>query len=89
MSRLSEVLEVEEEQEFRFDDNLFYKIKGDCLFYRTEDDIWCKSVNGYILCKMIARPERIRIMPPKLQLTKQQITAIKGRIAVLCGMVRL
>lgn len=80
MSRLSEILGVKEGQEFRYSDEVFvYKVEGDMLVgldgaFKTTDD-------GVIVYFMIAHPELIHPIPAKPQLTEQQITAIKGRIA--------
>lgn len=80
MSRLSEILGVKEGQEFRYSDKVFvYKVEGDMLVsldgaFKTTDD-------GVIVYFMIAHPELIHPLPEKPQLTEQQITAIKGRIA--------
>lgn len=80
MSRLSEILGVKEGQEFRYSDEVFvYKVEGDMLVsldgaFKTTDD-------GVIVYFMIAHPELIHPLPEKPQLTEQQITAIKGRIA--------
>lgn len=80
MSRLSEILGVKEGQEFRYSDEVFvYKVEGDMLVsldgaFKTTDD-------GVIVYFMIAHPELIHPIPEKPQLTEQQITAIKGRIA--------
>lgn len=80
MSRLSEILGVKEGQEFRYSDKVFvYKVEGDMLVsldgaFKTTDD-------GVIVYFMIAHPELIHPLPEKPQLTEQQLTAIKGRIA--------
>lgn len=80
MSRLSKILGVKEGQEFRYSDEVFvYKVEGDMLVsldgaFKTTDD-------GVIVYFMIAHPELIHPIPEKPQLTEQQITAIKGRIA--------
>lgn len=80
MSRLSEILGVKEGQEFRYSDEVFvYKVEGDMLVsldgaFKTTDD-------GVIVYFMIAHPELIHPIPEKPQLSEQQITAIKGRIA--------
>lgn len=80
MSRLSEILGVKEGQEFRYSDEVFvYKVEGDMLVgldgaFKTTDD-------GVIVYFMIAHPELIHPLPEKPQLTEQQLTAIKGRIA--------
>lgn len=42
---------------------------------------WCTEYDERSLCKIIAYPELIRIITETPELTEQQITAIKGRIA--------
>ena len=80
MSRLSDILGVKEGQEFRFDGDSRYRIMGDRREFYINDE-WCISCSEQNLCEMIAHPELIRIIPEKITLTEQQITAIKGRIA--------
>lgn len=80
MSRLSEILGVKEGQEFRFDDRSFiYKVVGNMLV--SLDGAFKTSADGLIVYFMIDHPELIHPIPEKPQLTDQQITAIKGRIA--------
>lgn len=80
MSRLSDILGVKEGQEFRFDGSSPYRIVGDKREIYI-DDKWYRSCSEENLCRMIAHPELIKIIPEKITLTEQQITAIKGRIA--------
>ena len=80
MSRLSDILGVKEGQEFRFDGSSPYRIVGDKREVYMNNE-WCISCSEQNLCEMIAHPELIRIIPEKITLTEQQITAIKGRIA--------
>lgn len=82
MSRLSDILGVKEGQEFRFNNNdTIYKMIGNVLYYYRETaDIWSEYY-GFTIYNMIAHPELIKIVPEKITLTEQQITAIKGRIA--------
>ena len=80
MSRLSDILGVKERQEFRFDGSSPYRIVGDKREIYIYDK-WYRSCSEENLCRMIAHPELIRIIPEKITLTEQQITAIKGRIA--------
>ena len=80
MSRLSEILGVEERQEFVFENNEFF-VKGDRIFIKNSDDLWTELCSARFLCDVIAHSEKIEIIPQKLKLTEQQITAIKGRIA--------
>lgn len=80
MSRLSDILGVKEGQEFRFDGSSPYRIVGDKREIYIYDK-WYRSCSEENLCRMIAHPELIRIIPEKITLTEQQITAIKGRIA--------
>ena len=80
MSRLSDILGVKEGQEFRFNGDSRYRIMGD----RREvyiDDKWYTSCSEQNLCEMIAHSNFIKIIPEKITLTEQQITAIRGRIA--------
>lgn len=81
MSRLSEILGVKEGQEFRYgNQQRTYKVVGE-RFYMKKDNqcFWNNYTNKFI--EMIAHPELIHPIPEKPQLTEQQITAIKGRIA--------
>lgn len=82
MSRLSEILGVKEGQEFKYNLNkvFTYKVMGDYLRCKEYLPDW-GIVEGTLLCGMIAHPELIHPIPEKPQLTDQQITAIKGRIA--------
>ena len=80
MSRLSAILGVKEGQEFRFDGSSPYRIVGDKREIYIYDK-WYRSCSEENLCRMIAHPELIRIIPEKITLTEQQITAIKERIA--------
>lgn len=80
MSRLSDILGVKEGQEFRFNGDSRYRIMGDRREVYVNDG-WRIAFSERNLCEMIAHPELIRIIPEKITLTEQQITAIKGRIA--------
>ena len=80
MSRLSDILGVKEGQEFRFNGGSRYRIMGDRREVYMNNE-WRISCSEQKLCEMIAHPELIRIIPEKITLTEQQITAIKGRIA--------
>lgn len=85
MSRLSEILGVEERQEFEFDgtellvkeDRIFLKRYDGCC----RDGFWTELSSARFLCDIIAHTERIKTIPSKPALTEQQITVIKGRIA--------
>ena len=83
MSRLSDILGVKEGQEFRFRERLTtYRINGDVTNFKMDNGYWFEGgMKVFDLCEMIAHPELIRIVPEKQELTEQQITAIKGRIA--------
>lgn len=82
MSRLSDILGVKEGQEFRFDGgDIIYQVIEDVLYYYRETDEIGSVYYGFTIYNMIAHPELIRIIPEKITLTEQQITAIKGRIA--------
>ena len=81
MSRLSEILGVKEGQEFRFEDDIqVYRINKNRRQYLCSD-CWNDCTSEIDLSKMIAHPELIHPIPEKPQLTEQQITVIKGRIA--------
>lgn len=80
MSRLSEILGVEERQEFKFDGTELL-VKKDRLFAKNYDGSWTELCSARFLCDLIAHSEKIEIIPKKIKLTEQQITAIKGRIA--------
>lgn len=80
MSRLSEILGVKEGQEFRYAEiDSVYKVEKEFLYYRG-DEKWT-TLTGTGIYLMIENPDKIYPIPEKLQLTEQQITAIKGRIA--------
>ena len=80
MSRLSEILGVKEGQEFRYAEmDGVYKVEKEFLYYRG-DKIW-PILTGKGIYLMIGNPNKIHLIPEKPQLTEQQITAIKGRIA--------
>lgn len=84
MSRLSEILGVQEGQEFIFESepNIKSKIKGNKRLTKVVNrDRWEEIYSESLLIDMIAHPELIHPLPEKPQLTEQQITAIKGRIA--------
>ena len=83
MSRLSDILGVKEGQEFRFRERLTtYRINGDVTNFKMDNGYWFEGgMKVFDLCEMIAHPELIRIVPEKQELTEQQITAIKERIA--------
>lgn len=80
MSRLSEVLNVPEGQEFEYEGNKLKIIINKIFIINGRGD-WCELASARFLMDMIASPEKIRITPTKPKLSKQQITAIKGRIA--------
>lgn len=85
MSRLSEILGVKEEQKFQFGDDItVYRINKDRRQYLIQvgfSNCWTDGICESSLSEMIAHPELIHPIPEKSQLTEQQITAIKGRIA--------
>lgn len=80
MSRLSEILGVEERQEFEFDGTELF-VKEDRIFLKNSAELWTELCSARFLCDLIAHSEKIEIIPEKIKLTEQQITAIKGRIA--------
>ena len=81
MSRLSEILGVKEGQEFGYgNQQRTYKVVGEHFYMKKDNQcFWNNYTNKFI--EMIVHPELIQPIPEKLQLTDQQITAIKGRIA--------
>ena len=85
MSRLSEILGVKEGQKFQFGDDItVYRINKDRRQYLIQVgfiNCWTDGICESSLSEMIAHPELIHPIPEKPQLTEQQVTAIKGRIA--------
>lgn len=81
MSRLSDILGVKEGQEFEYEDSRYRVIGNIREVYNDNFERWYEEYDEHNLCEMIAHPELIRIVPEKITLTEQQITAIKGRIA--------
>lgn len=79
MSKLNEIFNVEDKQEFIYDDMTFCISNGQ-IFYSNSDGDWEEVINGCLICKMIEHIDGIKIMP-KIKLTERQIIAIKGRIA--------
>lgn len=80
MSKLNEIFNVEDRQEFIYD-GMTFRISNGQLLYCNSDGRWEEVVNGYLIYKMIEHIDDIKIIPQKPKLTEQQITAIKGRIA--------
>ena len=80
MSKLNEIFNVEDRQEFIYDGMIFCISNGQ-IFYSNSDGDWEEVINGCLVCKMIEHIDGIKIMPKKLKLTERQITVIKGRIA--------
>ena len=82
MSKLSEILGVPENKEFKFYGHQGrYKVIGKGLCHAPDDiDVWELVILEHLF-DMIENPELIIFIPEKPQLTDQQITAIKGRIA--------
>ena len=84
MSKLNEILGVEDGQEFEYKSRLVGSIKCKIINgmrYTFDGYCWVGCTDEYILTEMINHPEKIKILPTKPKLTEQQITAIKGRIA--------
>ena len=85
MSRLSEILGVKEGQKFQFGDDItVYRINKDRRQYLIQvgfSNCWTDGICESSLSEMIAHPELIHPIPEKPQLSEQQVTAIKGRIA--------
>ena len=83
MSKLSEILNVQEGQEFEYEGNKL-KVVNDKIFNIDTidgEEYWFVLSNAEFLMSIIAFPEKIKIIPTKPELTENQITAIKGRIA--------
>lgn len=81
MSRLSDILGVKEGQEFEYEGSRYRVIGNIREIYNKNFERWYEKYDEQNLCEMIAHPELIKIVPKKITLTEQQITAIKGRIA--------
>lgn len=82
MSRLSEILKVEEMQEFTYKDGAKMRVNCDLLEWFSEvSRDWIPLRRIETLLDMIANPDLIKPIFSKPKLTEQQITAIKGRIA--------
>lgn len=81
MSRLSEILGVEEGQKFGFDILDCKMSNNGRMIDYYENGNWHLLYDATIICEMINNPEKIKIIPTKPKLTEQQIIAIKGRIA--------
>lgn len=84
MSKLNEILGVEDGQEFGYKTRLVGYIKCKIIngtVYIFDGHCWVGYTDAYILTEMINYPEKIEILSRKPKLTKQQIAAIKGRIA--------
>lgn len=80
MSRLSDILNVPEGQEFQYENDKFKVIKN-IIFILDKDGLWQHLASAHYLMQIIASPEKIKIIPTKPELTEQQRIAIKGRIA--------
>ena len=83
MSKLNEILGVEDGQEFEYKSRLVGCIKCKIvngMRYIFDGYCWVGCTDEYILTEMINHPERVKILPAKLKLTEQQIIAVKGRI---------
>lgn len=83
MSKLNEILGVEDGQEFEYKSRLAGCIKCKIINgirYTFDGYCWVGCTDEYILTEMINRPEKIKILPTKPKLTEKQVTAIKGRI---------
>lgn len=80
MSRLSEVLNVPEGQEFEYEGNKL-KIIINKIFIINGGGDWCELASAHYLMQIISSPEKIKIIPTKPKLTEQQLIAIRGRVA--------
>ena len=83
MSKLSEILEVPEGVEFTYPgSDRKYIVNGMYLQSPHKGDIWLTVTGTTDIYRMIEQPGLIKaISSNKYNLTDQQITAIKGRIA--------
>lgn len=79
MSRLSEILGVEEGQEFEYESEML-KVVENKIYRFDANEGWRKLTSIYFLERIIAFPEKIKIITTKPELTEKQIIAIKGRI---------
>lgn len=82
MSRLSEILNVEEWQEFEYEGNKL-KVVNDKIFAVDTingEESWFVLSNAEFLMSIIAFPEKIKIITTKPELTEKQVIAIKCRI---------
>lgn len=82
MSKLSKLLNVKEGQEFKYTKlHGTYRVKGEYLEYKDVRDEWhiLTGIGIYIILEDI--DGIITFISEDIQLTDQQITAIKGRIA--------
>lgn len=62
MSRLSEILGVEEKQHFKYGKMLgTYKVEGDCCYYWSERDNGWMQLTGSGIYAMIAHTDKIRV----------------------------
>ena len=80
MSRLSEILNVEEGQEFQYENDKFKVVKN-IIFILDIDGLWQHLASAHYLMQIIALLEKIKIIPVKPKLTEQQLIAIRGRVA--------
>lgn len=82
MSRLSEILKVEEMQEFTYKDGAKMRVNCNLLEWFSEvSKDWVSLRRIEILFDIIAHSDLIKPIVSKPELTEQQITVIKGRIA--------
>ena len=83
MSKLSEILGVPEGVEFTYPgSDRKYMVNGMFLQSPHKGDIWLTVTGTTDIYRMIERPGLIKVISSnKSNLTDQQITAIKGRIA--------
>ena len=72
MSRLSEILGVEEEQEFQYESEML-KVVENKIYRFNANEGWRKLTSIYFLERIIAFPEKIKIVPKELQLTKKAV----------------
>lgn len=82
MSRLSEVLGVKEKEYFTVENSdRKFKLSGNKIHEYTSFGTLMIATDMDTLIWLIENSEKIKAIPSKPQLSKQQVTAIKGRIA--------
>lgn len=82
MSRLSEILGVKEKEYFTVENSdRRFKLSGNKIHEYTSFGALMIATDMDTLIWLIENSEKIKVLSSKPQLSKQQLTAIKGRIA--------